>query len=154
MQQSLCAAGVGSLEPDGISEKSQCGNRGGNGDSENGRWPACVQANADSLVMVRSGLERHGQGGSVASAISGSPRSFLGRVNPVSHGAQGGFRSVFCGRCDKMTHSLPRCSILAQNLKRKWIGLSELAALGHLLWAIEEQWCETAGIWSRDCSGR
>jgi hypothetical protein len=31
-----------------------------------------------------------------------------------------------------MTHSLPRCSILAQNLKRKWTGLSELAALGHL----------------------
>lgn len=67
-------------------------------------------------------------------------------------GVKGGFRSLVRVSCYKLTNLMLERLSLARNLNWIRTGLSELAALGHLLLAIEKQWCAMAKSLSGDCS--
>lgn len=123
-----------------------------NGESENGWRVAGVQAAHDSLVMVSSGLEQACREYAYAVPIPGNSAGLQGWVNPASWGLSWGCRSLFRAPGDKTTHLLPEHSFLARNLKQKKRGLSELAALGHLLLVINDQWCAAAKSLSGACS--
>lgn len=124
----------------------------GNGESENGWRVAGVHAAHDSLVMVRSGLEQACPEDACAVPVLGNSAGLQGWVNPAAWGLSGSCRSLFWATGDKTTHLLPERSFLARNLKQKKTGLSELAALGHLLLVINDQWCALAKSLSGACS--